>query len=82
MPLHNDFVKFWNDQGIQLKNNEIFTNAGKVIVHSCNDGNDQLPRLSDVVAFEYGDGEICYRINNINYQEEQALRVIKLKIFL
>lgn len=81
--LHPDIINFCKKSFGQMKKKELPTTGDSVIVHYIGKPDEiGYPNLSEVVAFEYHDGEIKYRWNNKNYSENEMLRMINLKAFI
>lgn len=84
LPLHKEVVKFWSLNGKELNSKLInTTSSGGIMVYyhgACDYGG--YPPINNIIAFEFKDGSITYRLNNTNYKEPQILRLIKLKSFI
>ena len=80
--LHPEIVKFL------CKSEKIFeallpSNIGTMTVYySGVDGWFNIPPLKNIIAFGYPNGSIRYRLNNINYNESDMLKIIKLSSFV
>lgn len=84
--IHLDFVEFWTKHNktietVPLPLDSIGERILIVYYHSGLSING-LPLLHNIVAFEYPDKSITYKINDINYSENQMLKVMKLSTFI
>lgn len=81
--LNPEIVKFWMALKKKLNKKQVQLIDKPLIIHYAGyPGNFEYPKLEQVVAFEYHDGDIRYRWNMKNYSENEMLRMIKLKTFM
>lgn len=82
-PLHKDILNFWTTNGKEIKSKTLYSQGGNIVIyfHGEHDGSG-YPPVDNVIAYEYRDGSITYRLNNKNLKESGMLRMINLKSFL
>jgi len=82
-PLHKDILDFWTTNGKEIKSKSLHSVGGNIVVyfHGEHDGSG-YPPIHNVIAYEYHDGSVTYRLNGKNLKEAGMLRMINLKSFL
>jgi hypothetical protein len=80
--MHNDILQFWRRSGFSINNSLSFKDSGNILWWGNKHPHDSV-MLRVILAEEFIDGTpTAYYFDGKIFNEEEALKVIKLKVFL